>query len=233
MRRVWVLISSALLVTSFGCGKESYEKRLNRTLEKLKYENRIRKNLMEAVNEKKFQDLGIYIRPPKDEAYAKTGQLPVTEGQFDLDASFNDKSDASLHLLARVKMPKKAPTKGAPPPPPPPQRGEFAGDVIGVLSTVFGSPDVLQTPKFSEENKKQNRFRRLIFNANDKDINVYLYKQDGHEVALIFVYDPKLKNQLSSKIELCLESFATGEKAKRLFSGGGEEEPEATPAGPI
>jgi hypothetical protein len=236
MRRVWVVITSALLVAGIGCGRKSYEERLDKTVEKLKYDRRLKQNLMDPPNEKKFQDLSIYLRAPKEQALAKTGQLPVTEGLFDLDASFNDKTESSLHVLARVKMPKKAPAKGAPPPPALPPRGEFVGEVLGVLSTLYNSPEALQTPKFSDEvtPKAKNRFKRLIFAANDKEVKLYTYKEGIHEVALIFVYDSKIKGVISSKIELCLDSFAVGEKAKRLYSGGAaDEEPESSPTGPI
>ncbi len=65
-------------------------------------------------------------------------------------------------------------------------------------------------------------------------MKLYIYKQGNHEVALIFVYDPKLKGPISSKIEYCLDSFATGERATRLYSGGtAEEEVESAPIGPM
>ncbi len=157
MRRVWVVITSALLVAVVGCGRKSYEDRLDATLKKLEYDRRIKKNLMEPPKEeKKFTDLAIYVRPPKDEVLAKAGQLPVAEGSFDLDASFNDKTESSLHVLARVKMPKKAPAKGAPPPPALPPRGEFVGEVLGVLSNFYSSSEALQTPKFSDESRPKS-----------------------------------------------------------------------------
>jgi hypothetical protein len=234
MRRVWVVMVSTVLATVIGCGKKSYEERLSKNLEDMAYKQRLKKNLMEPPAEKKFQDLAIFVRAPKEEALAKTGQLPVAEGQFDLDASFNDKSEAFLHVLARVKQQKKAQAKGAPPAAPPPQRGEFVSDVLGVLANQFGSPEGLQTPKFGEEVKRGNHFKRLIFTAADKEVKLYTYKQDNHEVALIFVYDPKLRGPLSSKIDLCLESFATGAKATRLFSGGApEEEADGGPPVPL
>ena len=241
MRRVWLMIATATLVAFVGCGKKSYEERLAKTLEKLDYDRRLKKNLNEApASEKKFTDLGIYVRPPKDELLAKTGQLPVTEGQFDLDASFNDtKDNTALHILARVKMPKKPPTKGATPAPATPPRGAFDAEVISVLAGVFGSPDALQAPKFNAEktSKMGNSFKRLIFTTNEKDkeVKLYIYKQDAHDVALIFVYpsDPKAKGLMSSKIEYCLDSFATGEKAKRLYAGGAAEEEEAVAPGPL
>ncbi len=224
MRRVWLVIVSAAVITAFGCGRDNYEKRLAKTLEKLEYERRVKKNLMPPVNEKKFVDLTLWVLPPKEEALAKTGQLPVTEGQFDLDASFNDKAESALHVLARVKLPKKAATKGAPPPPPPVARGDFTRDVLGVLASVFGSAEALENPKLVEESKRGNRFKRLIFAANDKEIRAYFYKQDTHEVALIFVYDAKLKANLASKVDLCLETFRAGPKAAQLFNGNADEE---------
>jgi hypothetical protein len=235
MRRVWVVMALMVIVAMPGCGRKSYEERLAKTLEQLEYTRRLNKNLMAPPGEKKFQDLGVYLRPPKEQALAKTVQLPVAEGQFDLEASFNDsKADSVLHVLARVKMPKKPPAKGAPPPPPPPQRGEFVGDVLGVISSVFGSPEGLQTPKFSDEVKRGNRFRRLIFTANDKEVKLYTYKQDNTEVALIFIYAPSLRGAISSKIDLCLESFATGPKANRLYTGGApEEEADSGPPVPL
>ncbi len=237
MRRAWLVIVSAALVAAVGCGKDSYEKRLARTLERLEYERKVKKNLMPAEKEKKFVDLALWVMPPKEEALAKTGQLPVGEGQFDLDASFNDKTaDAVLHVLARVKMPKKAPAKGAPPPPPPPQRGDFSRDVLGVLSSVFVAAEGLGNPKFAEESKRGNRFKRLIFTTAEKEVKLYTYKQDNHDVALIFVYDPKLRAALSNKIDLSLENFAAGAKATRNFNGGADEEADTgsgSPSGPI
>jgi hypothetical protein len=238
MRRVWVMIATAALVAVVGCGQKSYTERLEKTLEKLKYDKRVKANLMEPPKaEKKFTDLAIFVRPPKEETLTKTGQLPVSEGQFDLDASFVDTKDgnASLHLLARVKMPKKPATKGAQPVAAPPVRPEFVGEVIRVLSEVFGSPEVLQAPKFTEESHRGgNKFKRLIFNGNDKEVKLYTFKQGNHEVALIFVYDPKIKGLMASKIEYCLDTFAAGEKATQRYSGGiTEEEGEAVTSGPM
>ncbi len=69
MRRVWVVIASAMLLASVGCGRESYVKRLDATLAKLDYDRRLKKNLMEAPKEdKKFSELTIYVRAPKEEA---------------------------------------------------------------------------------------------------------------------------------------------------------------------
>lgn len=234
MRRVlcWLVMASGL-VLAVGCGQDSYNKRLAATLERLERERRIEKNLMPAPGEKRFQDLSIYIRPPKDEALAKTGQLPVGEGQFEMDASFLDlKSGATLHLLSRVKLPKKPATKGAPPVPPAPLRGDLTRDVLAILTNAYGPVEGFATPKFVDESKRGNRFKRLVVTANDKEVKLYTYKQDNHEVALVFVYDSKLRGALSTKIDLCLETFATGPKAARNYSGGEAEQDDSGGGGP-
>ncbi len=232
MRRVCLVILSASLVATLGCGRENYEKRQAKTMEKIRYDRRVGKNLMPAASEKKFTDLAIFLRPPKDEAPAKAGTLTVAEGQFDLEPSFIDKDGTTLQVLGRVKQPKKPPTKGAAPAPALPPRGEFNAEVIATLATTFGATDALAVTKLKDETKRGNRFKRLLFNANEKDIELYTIKQDNHEVALIFVYDPKLKATLSSKIQLCLETLAVGPKASRNFNGGASEE-EADAGAPI
>lgn len=229
MRRWCLLLLAPSLLAVAGCGRESYAKRLDATVERMKRERRIEKNLNPAPKgDKRFTELAIFVRPPKDEAAAKTGQLPVGEGQFDLDASFADpKADSKLHVLARVKLPKKPATKGAPPPPPPAARGDFPRDVLAVLAGEFGQVEGLTNPKFVDESKRGNRFKRLVVTANEKEVKLYTYKQDNHDVALVFVYDPKLRGVLNNKIDLCLETFAVGPKAGRNYNGDEPEEEEA------
>jgi hypothetical protein len=237
MRRVWVVIAMAAVVAlgGVGCGRKSYEERLAKTLEKLEYDRRLKKNVMDPPkDEKRFLDLAIYVRAPKEEAITKAGQLPVSEGIFDLDASFNDAKDGStMHILARVKQQKTQATKGAPAVAAPPPRAEFVGEVLRILNEVFNSPESLQTPKFTEEVRPRsgNRFKRLIFTANDKEVKLFTYKEKNHEVALIFVYDTKLKGLMANKIEFSLDSFAIGDKATRLYRGGSPEEEE--PGAPV
>ncbi len=49
-------------------------------------------------------------------------------------------------------------------------------------------------------------------------------KRVPYQVALIFEFPKSESAALSQKIELCLGSFATGERAKRKYSNGGVEE---------
>ena len=110
-------------------------------------------------------------------------------------------------------------------------RGDFPRDVLAVLTSVYGPVEGLTTPKFVDENKRGNRFKRLVVTANEKEIKLYTYKQDNYDVALIFVYDSKLRGALSSKIDLCLETFATGSKAGRIYNNGEAEEEDTSGGG--
>ena len=236
MRRAWVVIAFAGLVAAVGCGKENYEKRMNARLEQLKYERRVEKNLMKAPGDKKFQDFKIFIRPPKEEAQAKTGAAPGGGGPVRARARPSATRIRPCTSWPGSRCPRSRRPRGPRRPRRPRPRGEFVGDVLGVLATQFNSPDALQTPKFSDEVKKANRFKRLTFTANDKQVRLYTLKEGTHEVALVFVYDPKAKDakvSMDSAIELALETFATGEKATRLYNGGSEEEPESGPVVPM
>jgi hypothetical protein len=236
MRRVWLTMASVLLVAVVGCGRENYKTRQSTTLVKMKYDKSLKDNLNDAPTEKKWSDLAIYLRPPKNETLAKVGQLPVGEGQFDLDASFLDKTDSSLHILARVKKPKKPATKGpATVATPAAPKGPFDGDVMTALSSsVYGPTEAIVTPKFVEEVERGNRFKRLIYSSGENEVRLYLYKQDNYDVALIFVYNVKIKTAMNAKIRLTLGSFAIGPRATHLIQGGkADDETEGGPAGPL
>src|SRR4051812_5180306 len=140
MRRAWAILATVGLMAIAGCGS-SYDIRMNKTLEDMRYRKRLDDNLMPAQSKGKFEELMIFIRPPKDLQPAKEFLLPIPEpGKFDLEASFLEnqkggespggdaqpegsgeakapKSSAkqSLHVLARVKRPKGAAKKKAEP----------------------------------------------------------------------------------------------------------------------
>ena len=69
-------------------------------------------------------------------------------------------------------------------------------------------------------------FKYKLLDLNAKNVQVYLYgsKNSPYEVALIFEYPKAEHNSVNPKIGLCLEAFATGEKAKRAFAGGEADE---------
>jgi hypothetical protein len=219
------MLLAGVLVLAVGCGTQSYEKRLERTIENMHYQKRLNANLTEAPGKGKLEELQIYVRPPKNmTGPTKTFQLAVIEpGRFDLESSFVEPDKQSLHLLARVKRP-KTPTKKAPPPDETAPRGEFNTDVVDLVKSVYGLE--LDVAQFKEDNRRENTFRAKTIELNDKTIQVYLYggKNSPHEVALIFEYPKSERNAVDPKIGLCLESFAVGERARRAFAGGDVEE---------
>jgi hypothetical protein len=225
MRRILAMSVTAALLVVAGCGSKSYEVRLNKTLEDMRYRKRLDDNLMPAPTKGKFEELLIFVRPPKNLQQTKTFMLGTPEpGEFDLDASFDEPQKQSMHLLARVKRP-KAPDFKKKAEPAQTKRGDFNRDVLTLLNNYYGTQD-LTVEKFKEETRKTNKFQRHVFSANDKNVQIYLYgpKGDPYEVAFVFEFPSSEQAALISKVGLCLESFTTGQKARRAFAGTGAEE---------
>jgi hypothetical protein len=241
MRRLWAIVASASVMVAWGCGG-SYDIRMNKTLEDMRYRKRRDDNLVPAPTKSKFEELAIFVRPPKNLQPAKEFLLPQPEpGKFDLEASFLETQKQtesqgetqkqvevpkqSLHILARVKRPKNPNAKKAAAEPT--NRGDFLLDVLAILNSAYSPPVELTPDKFKDTKKKNNTFRHYSFAANGRNVPVYLYvpKNSPYEVALIFEYPSTEHANLYSKIELCLESFAVGKAAQRAFSGGvGDEQ---------
>jgi hypothetical protein len=258
MRRVWVILASASLLVAWGCGN-SYDIRLNKTLEDMKYRKRLDEMLMPPVTKNKLEELLIFVRPPKKLELAKEFLLPLPEaGKFDLEASLLDTGKAadapsaggeapksteapkqSLHIVARVKRPKNPAAKKKVVEPA--NRREFATDVLALVNAAYAPPAEVTLDKFKETTKRFNGFKQYAFTVGEKYVQVYFYapkkeavKTDPYEVALIFEYPSSEHNNLSGKIELSLEAFALGNKARSAFSGGVGEAAAgaAAPAGP-
>jgi hypothetical protein len=231
MRRVAATAATAILLLAGGCGLNSYEKRMDSTLERMRYEARLNKNLTPAPTKPKWEELSVYIRPPKNLAQAKEFLLTAPEpGKFDLEASFIEEGKQQLHVLVRRKMPKGAAKKKAPSPADTADRTDFNRDVLSVLSTSYSPPEELTSAKFKATTEKKNEYKKATFSVNEKGVEVYLFKKEPYEVALIFEYPTTERTAVSSKISLCLESFRVGESAKAQFAGGASEEEGA--AGP-
>ena len=221
-----MLVTTALMIAA-GCGGKSYEARLERTIEELRYQKRLDDNLMPAPTKGKLEQLQIYVRPPKTlQGPTKEFQLTVLEpGKFDVADSFIEQDKQSMHVLARLKKPKATPgKKAAAPVPENASRGPFDSDVIALLNGVYNLE--LDPSKAKEEVKNKRTFKRLTFEANGKNIQLYLYgsKTTPYEVALIFEHAKSEQSALVSKIELCLGSFSTGERARRAYTGKDTEE---------
>jgi hypothetical protein len=231
MRRVLAMLATMALLMIGGCGSKSYEARLDQTLEDIKYQDRLNKLLMPALTKGKWEELSIYLRPPKNLSQTKAWMLVEPEpGKFDLEASFDEPKKQSMHVLARVKRAKKPGKKAAPTPADTVDRTNFTGDVLAILNEFYKPPEDLTPTKFKAESKKKNEFKFHGMTVNDKNVQIYLYKKDPYEVALIFEFPKSEQADLFSKIGLSLESFAVGDRARRFFSGATTEE-EASPDG--
>jgi hypothetical protein len=160
----------------------------------------------------------------------------VEAGKFDITDSFVGDS-GSLHVLARVDKPKGATAKkgSKAAAPPPPSRGDFTADVLDCIKNTYGTD--IESAKLKPESKshggKTNNFKTLSLDLTAKEIKVYVIgeKNSPAQVALIFEYPKDQIKNLSSKIDLCLESFRVGEAAHRLYAGQDEEGGEAGPGG--
>src|SRR4051794_989920 len=107
MRRLLAMMATAALLIAGGCGSKSYDERLARTLDEMRYRKRLDENLMPPVTGNKIEQMLIYLRPPKSLALAKEFQLTQVEpGKFDLEATFLEPEKQGLHVLARRKLPK-------------------------------------------------------------------------------------------------------------------------------
>jgi hypothetical protein len=226
------MILAGVFVLALGCGTQSYEKRLEKTIENMNYQKRLNASLTDAPVRGKLEELQIYVRPPKNmSGPTETFRLASVEpGRFDLESSFVEPEKQSLHLLARVKRP-KTPAKKAPMPAETAPRGDFNTDVVDLIRSVYAVE--LDVGQLKEDNKRENTFKSKTIDLNEKIIQLYLYggKDSPHEVALIFEYPKAERNAVGPKIALCLESFAAGERARRAFAGGDvEEEGSESPA---
>lgn len=230
MRRLLMATVSGALLLSLGCVAR-YEKRMTETINEMKYERELDKNLETAPAEGPLKALDIYIRPPKGLVPAKEFTLTAVQpGLFDVERTFYEGQKSFLHILARKKMPKKAPAKGAQPEPVV-TRGDFNGDVLRTLKEAFGDDENIALEKFKDDPHKANKFRRAIFTAsNNKKVEVFLSKVEPYDVALVYVFDPADEKAIDPKIRYSLEAFALGDKAKSKYSGFTEAETEAATA---
>ncbi len=229
MKRAAAVVLGVSLVLILGCGTQSYETRLETTLDNMKYQKRLDDNLGDAATKGKLEELQIYVRPPKNmTGPTQTFQLTVVEpGKYDVESSFIEPEKQSLHILGRVKRP-KTPSKKAPAQAETP-RGEFNSDVVDLIKNVYGA-EQLDLSKFKPETKRDNTFKYNLLDLTAKYVQIYLYgdKNSPYEVALIFEYPKAEHNAVNPKIGLCMESFAVGDKAKRAFAGGETEDIEGT-----
>lgn len=231
MKRARAMLISLGTLLAIGCGMHNYDYRIEQTLERMKYDKRLDANLAPPAAGK-MQELGIYVRPPVGlSGPTQAFQFAAVEpGRFELENSFMDQGGQSLHVLARVEMPKAAAKKGEPPAPEAPPRGDFNEEVVGMIRDATGAD--LQLAQFKAEQKQvkssreSNTFQTATVDREANEMKVFLYgsKSTPYKVALIFEYPKAEKNAIGPKIDLALENFHVGDSARRAFSGGQEED---------
>jgi hypothetical protein len=213
-----------------GC--RDYDIRLEKTLEEMKYQQKLERNLEKAPQKGALQTELIYLRPPKGlTGPTKTFSMVAVEpGKFDLENSFIDQAKSvSLHVLARRKKPPKAPTKKGAPAPEVVQRGDFTADVIELVKAAYAAED-LTPSKFKAVTKKhesrENTYKEAKLDLATKEVLIYLYgdKNGPYQVALIFDYPKSEVGELTTRINLSLEAFAVGQAAEKAFAGGADAE---------
>ena len=237
MRRFVAILATTSLLLSVGCGGKSYEVRLGKTLEEMRYRKRLDDNLMPAPTKGKFNDFQIFVRPPLGlgEPTKEFSMVALEPGKFDVAESFVEPGKLSLYILGRVKRPKDPSKKKTVAPVETATRLDFNTDVFQILNSVYGVE--VDAAKAKSESKRLNTFKHVTFESNGKNVQVYLNgnKSAVYEVALIFEYPKTEQASLVSKIDLALGSFATGERARRAFAGSVVEEESgegATPGAP-
>jgi hypothetical protein len=230
MRQACVILASACLVLLVGC--RDYDIRLEKTLEEMKYQQKVERNLEKAPTKGALQSERIYVRPPKGlTGPTQTFSLVAVEpGKFDLENSFIDQAtkQVSLHILARHKKPKPPPKKGTPAAEAVP-RGEFTQEVIDVVKAAYAAED-LTPAKFKAVSKRhearENNYKEAKLDLAAKEVLIYIYgdKNSAYNVALIFEYPKTQVGDLSTKINLSLENFAVDNAADNAFAGSSEVE---------
>jgi hypothetical protein len=230
MRRIVIGLSIVASFFAIGCGDRSYETRLARRVDQLKYIQKLDKNLNPPTNEP-FKKENIYLRPPKGMEIQTVFPLGETKGIFDAAASYSDlqkgASGLRLHVVARIEKPKKPPGKNATAPQENTPRGSFTEDLKALLIAGYGSSDALESPAYKPDTAKSNSFKRLIFPTDKSKVEVYVYQKKPYDVALIWEIPNGLNAReavLAQGKPLSLESFAVGSKAIAYFNSGVDEE---------
>ena len=158
MKRVLGILAGASLALAIGCA-QSYDLRLDETIENMKYQQDLDKNTEEPPAKSNLETAKIYIRAPKGlKGPAQTFAFVIEQGKFDVADSFIDQEkQASLHILARTNAPKPAtpkkgpnPSDGMEPAAPTAARGDFTADVLdfikGAYSTDIEASQLKSTP---------------------------------------------------------------------------------------
>jgi hypothetical protein len=188
------LLALLTVVAASGClGEGPYEERISRYLEDKQMEGK-RNNLLDSATQN-LDAVDLEFRLPKNVAPTPQPFLAVPQGSFDLAQAYAgiSGSDATaegvplqLLVLGRLKKP-KPPAEGQPAPPPPGPRNAFLEEVRAIV----GLPEAPKPVDEAHGGVAFKRFdvRRPNPNAPDQilsTLQVYLFDQGNHEVALLF-----------------------------------------------
>ena len=239
IRSVALLCSAALTCAAIlGCHKD-YEHRLNDTLERMKYQQRLDANLAAAVEEPLHQPHDVFLRPPITLEKAAGNVLNALPGLFDANISFlesgSDKpieAADKVHVFVRHKLPTPAtPKKGAAPPPALPGLG-LRKDVVDDALALFPMAQTSKMEGPRDIDKRGNKFKQRIFTNTQlgRAWEVYSYITPKKDYEVVIVVERADKSSIAEKVNLMLESFAVGDRARKRFggdlddsdSGGGE-----------
>jgi hypothetical protein len=225
-RLLAVLTGTGLtLALAVGCSGR-YEYRLEKTLDQMKYQQRLDQFLNPAETGA-FQELGIFLRTPMpmQKAQQNVGLPSVDPAQYEIVSTFVDSaSRARLHVLSRVKRPKKPPAKKGEAPPVEVPRGEFVADVLALLAQDLGNPEATAAAPKADK-KGINDFRKLVFkDSSGNDTQVYFSKVDIYDTALVWVVPPAAEKGLATGRDLALEVFSVGPRALNKFRGGTDDD---------
>jgi hypothetical protein len=231
MKRLGTMLATLSTVAVAGClGAAEYDKRLEGTLELMKYQQTL-DNYLNPAEQASFKEKEVYVRSPVPLTHDSATTLQVPAGAFDLVESFsgaptNSQGQASalpirLHVFSRWKKPPKVPTKKGAPPPPVVQRGNFEQEVRSLLATTYGNPEV---PGLKAEtvNARGRSFKRLLFKSGaDSSVRAYFYDSANHNVALVVDVPSTLADAKAAGrgVDYMLETLAVGNAARAAFDG--------------
>jgi hypothetical protein len=249
MKRVLGVLAGASFALVIGCA-QSYDMRLEETIKNLEYKRDLDKNTEGPPTKSNLETAKIYLRAPKGlRGPSQTFPFVVEPGKFDITDSFIDqKSEASLHILARTNAPKGPAKKATKPAAGPDEaqaqaptavRGDFTTDVVDFIksaySTEFDPSQLKVYEPGSHGGRKSVSYKAATIDTGAKQVKVYFHgdKNGPAQVALIFEGTQDSLKALISQIEYSLNSLAVGPRAASLYGGqdelSGDEAP-ATPA---
>src|SRR5262245_41122730 len=178
MKRSLAILAGLGLVLVIGCAQD-YDIRMGKTIDNKKYQRRLNANLEGPPAKTNLQTANIFVRPPKGlQGPHKTFGLAVVEpGKFDIEDTFADpQKQASLHILARVNLP-KTPGKKSASPTESTQRGDFTDDVLELLKNAYGAEFEKSRLKTEEKSHggRTNSFKSLTLDLTAKEIKVFVF----------------------------------------------------------